>query len=78
MPIASPLAELLHPPAPARPAAQPEVRPRRNAFQRIVDAVGESNRRKAEREIARYIARNGGQLTDRLEHDIARRFGSGL
>jgi hypothetical protein len=41
---------------------------------RIIDAVADSNRRKADREIQRYIERNGGRLTDNLERDIERSF----
>ncbi len=48
---------------------------KRNLFLRIADAIGESNRRKAEREIARFIEWNGGRLTDRLERDLVQRFG---
>jgi len=51
-------------PSPARP----------NLFRRIIDAVAESNRRKAEREIAAFIRRNGGKLTDSLERGIERSF----
>ncbi|WP_046867194.1 hypothetical protein [Microvirga massiliensis] len=50
--------------------------PRRNLILRIVDAIAESNRRKAEQEVAGYIARNGSRFTDRLEVEIAQRFGS--
>lgn len=59
-----------------RPAAAPSRLPaKRNVLLRIVDALAASNRRKAEREIARYVARHGGALTDRLEHDIVQRYG---
>lgn len=37
---------------------------------RVVNAVAESNRRKAEREIALYLHRSGGRLTDNLERSI--------
>jgi hypothetical protein len=49
-------------------------RARRSLFLRIIDAIAESNRRKGEWEIPRYIARNGGQLTDRMEREIGQRF----
>jgi hypothetical protein len=42
---------------------------------RIVTALRESRRRAAEREIERFIQRNGGRLTDELEREISRRFG---
>jgi hypothetical protein len=35
---------------------------KRNLLLRIVDAIGETNRRRAEREIARFVARHGSQL----------------
>jgi hypothetical protein len=47
---------------------------RRPLLLRIIDAVADSNRRKADREIERYIERNGGRLTDNLERDIERSF----
>jgi hypothetical protein len=66
-------------PAPTFSRHQPQrarraQRARRGLFLRIVDAIAESNRRKAEREIARFIARNGGRLTDSLEREIERSF----
>jgi hypothetical protein len=36
--------------------------------------VADWNRRKAEREIAAFVARNGGKLTDSLERLIERSF----
>jgi hypothetical protein len=54
-----------------------EPQPRRGFLLRIVDAVADSNRRKAEREIARFIERNGGRITDRLERAIEHRYGAG-
>jgi hypothetical protein len=35
---------------------------KRNLLLRIVDAIGETNRRRAEREIARFVARHGSQF----------------
>ncbi len=46
----------------------------RHFLLRIIDAVADANRRKADREIARYIERNGGRLTDNLEREIERSF----
>ncbi len=38
----------------------------------ISHAIADANRRKAEREIARFISRNGGMLTDSTERQIGR------
>jgi hypothetical protein len=43
---------------------------RPNLLLRIVAAIGASNRRKAAREIARLVERNGSVLTDRVERLI--------
>ncbi|MGE3067615.1 MAG: hypothetical protein AB7K67_18710 [Hyphomicrobiaceae bacterium] len=45
--------------------------PRRALWRRFVDAMIESRRRQAEREIGYYIATHGGRLTDQIERDIA-------
>ncbi len=45
----------------------------RNLFLRIVDAIGDANRRKAEREIARFYAREM-RFTDSVERSICERF----
>ena len=55
-------------------AAPARTAPRRNILLRLLDAIAESNRRKAERQIAEYIRRNGGALTDTLERGIERTF----
>ena len=58
--------------------------PKRNAIVRtvgilqrffvgILDAMHESRRRQAEREIANFVARRGGRMTDGLEREMARR-----
>jgi hypothetical protein len=53
-----------------------ENRPRRRGiFRRFVRALQDSRRRAAEREVERFIHRNGGRLTDELEREISRRFG---
>ena len=60
------------------PAAVPVryVSPARpSLLRRILEALDASNQRSVERAVGRYIARNGGQLTDQLERDIAQRFG---
>ncbi|HEX2136258.1 MAG TPA: hypothetical protein VHG30_10190 [Microvirga sp.] len=67
-----PLVRTLRVPVSSRAGAEPGRAPRRGILLRIVDAIAESNRRKAEREIALFLARRGGQLTDDLERRIAR------
>jgi hypothetical protein len=49
---------------------------RRGLLGRLWDAVVTSQRLRAEREVARYIDLNGGKLTDELEREISRRFGT--
>ena len=44
-------------------------------FQRFIEAVRDSRRRAMEKEVERFIHRNGGRLTDELEREISRRFG---
>ena len=56
----------------SREGAAPARRP---LFRRIVDAIGAANRRKADREIARFVARNGGYLTDAVERRIGASYG---
>jgi hypothetical protein len=45
----------------------PSKQHKRNIFLRIVYAMGETNRRRAEREIARFLARHGGRLPDSMD-----------
>ena len=45
----------------------------RRIFGAILDAMHESRRRQAEREIANFVARRGGPMTDGLEREMARR-----
>jgi len=49
-------------------------RPRRGLFFRILDAIEASNKRRAEREIARYLGTLGDKFTDDAEREIERRF----
>jgi len=42
-------------------------------FSALLEAMRESRRRQAEREIAKYLALRGGRMTDSLEREIARR-----
>jgi uncharacterized protein YjiS (DUF1127 family) len=55
-------------------SSAPSKQNRRNLFLRIVDAIGEANRRKAEREIARFLARHGSQFSDSVERSLVKRF----
>ena len=41
-------------------------------WQRLSNAVGNYRRRRAEREIARFIQGRGGYLTDEIERDLMR------
>ena len=43
---------------------------------RLGEAITASRRAQAEREIARFIEGQGGRLTDEVEREISRRFGS--
>ena len=54
--------------------------PKRNAIvkrvgilRHIFDAMHGSHRRQTEREIANFVARQGGRMTDDLEREVARR-----
>ena len=42
---------------------------------RMIEALAASRQRRAEQAVERYIAMNGGRLTDNLERDISRKFG---
>ena len=49
------------------------AKPARKPFWRAVfDSIAASRERRAEREIAAYIERHGGQLTDEVEREIMR------
>jgi hypothetical protein len=51
----------------------PEIPSARAGFwRRLYTAVSGSRRRRAEREIARFIQSRGGHLTDELERDLMR------
>ena len=45
----------------------------RRIFGAILDAMHESRRRQAEREIANFVALRGGRITDDLEREMTRR-----
>jgi|ThiBio_1000_plan_1041568.scaffolds.fasta_scaffold05161_4 hypothetical protein len=48
--------------------------PKQGFWNKLMKSFVEARQRAAEREIARYIALNGGALTDSLEREISRRF----
>lgn len=57
--------------APAAPeAAKAQRKP---LWRRIVDAFIESQQRRADREIARFLASHGGLMTDEMEREIMSR-----
>ena len=53
---------------------QSDVRKGKGLFARLFAAMIVARQRDAEREIARYIAGNGGKFTDETEREIERRF----
>jgi hypothetical protein len=53
-------------PAPAAPR-------RRGFLHRLLDAVFASAERQAERDVAEYLARSGGRLTDSIEREMTDR-----
>ena len=56
-----------------RYAIEKKVGNLRRFFDAILDAMHESRRRQAEREIANFVARQGGRMTDDLEREMVRR-----
>ena len=56
----------------SKPAASAAVASR-GIWRRIFDAVYESRRRHAERDIARLIDRSGGRITDDVEFQMSQR-----
>jgi hypothetical protein len=56
------------------PAAPIATAPKRRLLLRFYDALIESQQRRAEREIARYLQRGGVKFTDQVEREIERRF----
>lgn len=57
--------------ASAAPALEQPLR--KPFWRRLFDALMESQQRRAEREIARYLASHGGLLTDDMEREMMRR-----
>ena len=49
--------------------------PRKGLLATMFDAIWTARQRQADAEIARYLAINGGRLTDGAEREIERRFG---
>jgi hypothetical protein len=58
--------------APDVPEARIRTAPRRGLFARVLDAMMESRRRQAEREIARFIELRGGKFTDETDRLIGK------
>ena len=56
------------------PAIGGDVSPRKGAFVRFIEAVQRAQARRAEREIAMFIAHRGGRMTDTLERQIENKF----
>ena len=44
-------------------------------FERLSRVFWAAQNRRAEKTVAKFIARNGGELTDDLEREISRRYG---
>lgn len=53
--------------APAEAAAK---EPRQSFWRRLYNSMIEAQQRRAEREVARYLASHGGLLTDSMEREI--------
>jgi hypothetical protein len=58
-------------------AARTAVAHRGGIWRRIFDAVYESRRRHADREVAAFIERSGGRMTDNIEFQISQRLLTG-
>ena len=58
---------------PKRNAIVKKVGILRRIFDAIFDAMHESRRRQAEREIAKFVALRGGPITDDFEREMTRR-----
>ena len=75
MSLVSPFNNLFHPYSTSGATSSGAGKRPRSFARRIVDAIAASNQRRAEREVARFIALNGGRLTDGLERQLAERLG---
>lgn len=60
--------------APRNLALPEKLRAKRSVLRRLLDAIQQSNMRRAEREIARYLRGSGSKFTDETEREIERRF----
>jgi hypothetical protein len=60
--------------SPSDIALSPATPARPNVFARFLRALHDARLRQAEREIARYLGRTGGKLTDSAEREIERLF----
>ena len=61
--------------SPSDTALTPTATPARPGFfKRFIRALHDARMRQAEREIALYIGRTGGRLTDSVEREIEHRF----
>lgn len=67
---------------PSRPALGVGVEPAfgrvRSLMRHLASSFVEARRKRAEAEVASYIERRGGRLTDDLERQIERRFGPAM
>jgi hypothetical protein len=62
-------------PFPVPPAVPAEAKPAKPKLaRRLYAAIIESRQRRAEREVADYLARSGLKFTDAVERDVERRF----
>jgi hypothetical protein len=55
------------------PAVEAAPNPRKSIWRRIIDAMSAVQQRRADREIALYLANHGGLFTDDMEREITRR-----
>ena len=60
-----------------KPAARVPVAKPAGIWRRLFDAIYESRRRHAERDIARWIDRSGGRITDDVEFQMSQRLMTG-
>ena len=60
-----------------KPAARPAVANRGGIWRRIFDAIYESRCKHAERDIARFLERSGGRITDDVEFQMSQRLMTG-
>jgi hypothetical protein len=73
MSIAGPIVAFDTPAASTRPDFS-LIKQVRLIVARLSDAIADANERRANREIANFVARNGGMFTDEMERRIGERF----